>query len=202
MTHYTRFEDIPLFHYDIIKADPAWLFKLRSEKGEDKSPQAQYSCMTIDEIRALRVGDLAASSGCILWLYCTNPMLIEGISTLKAWGFKYVSAGSWAKKYPDKKLKCGCIRKGKYRWGPGYTLRSTNEPYLIGRIGEPKTVNNTPSGFDGVAREHSRKPEEGYAIAERMLVRPNPRRLDLFSRQSRPGWDSFGDEIEKFENTA
>lgn len=201
MTHYERFEDIPLFHYDLIMADPPWLFKLRSEKGEKKSAQAQYDCMLIDDIRKMRVGDLAASTGCILWLWCTNPMLPEGISTLEAWNFKFITAGSWAKKTPDRiKKKTGCVIPGKYRWGGGYVLRSTNEPYLIGRIGDVRTSNRTPGGFDGVAREHSRKPEKCYALAEQMIVgKTDIRRLDLFSRTPREGWDTFGLEADKFD---
>lgn len=30
-------------HYDFIMADPPWRFELRSEAGEDKSPQAHYA---------------------------------------------------------------------------------------------------------------------------------------------------------------
>jgi len=55
-----------------------------------------------------------------------------------------------------------------------------------------------PSCFDGVRREHSRKPEEFYhMITERT---PGLRRADLFSREKREGWDVWGDEVEKFSS--
>jgi len=45
-------------------------------------------------------------------------------------------------------------------------------------------------------REHSRKPDETYARIERLLPGPY---LELFARQSRPGWDGFGDQDELFD---
>ena len=195
MTSFTEFDEIPSFKYNFIMSDPPWQFELRSEKGESKSPQSKYRCMTIEEIRAFDVARIA-SKNCYLWLWVTNPMLLEGISTLEAWGFKFITAGSWAKKTRERDLKCGCVRPGKYRWGPGYVLRSTNEPFLIGRMGE---LDITPiqSGFDGLAREHSRKPEIAYELAEKFM--PKAWRLDMFSRETREGWDNFGDECELFD---
>ena len=195
MTSFDTFSKIPLFKYNLIMADPAWLFELRSDKGEKKSAQAQYDCMTIDEIRALPVQDIAAKD-CLLWLWATNPMLPQALMTLEAWGFNFVTAGSWAKKTAPKPLKCGCERPGKYRWGTGYVLRSTNEPFLIGRVGDPD-IKPVQSGFDGLAREHSRKPEVAYKLAEKLV--PNAWRLDMFSRETREGWDNFGDQADKFD---
>jgi N6-adenosine-specific RNA methylase IME4 len=54
--------------------------------------------------------------------------------------------------------------------------------------------------FDGIAREHSRKPEEFYDICDRVM--PHARRADVFARQHRPGWDSFGNELTKFQGEA
>ena len=195
MTAFTDFDDIPSFRYNLIMSDPPWQFELRSKKGEDKSAQNQYECMTIDEIRAMPVDRIAAKD-CMLWLWATNPMMPEALKTLEAWGFEYVTMGSWAKKTKPKPLKCGHDRPGKYRWGTGYVLRSTNEPFLIGRMGNPQ-IKPIQSGFDGIAREHSRKPEECYPLAEKFV--PKAWRLDMFSRETRPDWDSFGDQFDKFD---
>jgi N6-adenosine-specific RNA methylase IME4 len=57
-----------------------------------------------------------------------------------------------------------------------------------------------PSLFDGVAREHSRKPEEFYRlVVERTLGLD---RCSLFSRETRPGWDGWGNEATKFDEAA
>jgi len=182
--------------YGMIMADPPWSFDLYSDKGNQKSADAKYDCMTIEELENLPVRDIA-SKDCVLWLWATNPMLPQAIDLVSSWGFKYKTAGSWAKKTKEKvRKKCGCKIPGKYRWGTGYVLRSTNEPFIIATLGEPSLSNSVPSGFDGVAREHSRKPEEGYALAEKMF--PAAWRMDLFSREAREGWDNYGNEGELF----
>lgn len=183
------FGDLPPFSFDLIMADPPWLYKLRSEKGEGKSAQAHYKCMPLDEIKAMPVLDLA-SENCLLWLYATNPMLPQGLEVLKAWGFEFATAGSWEK----------TTRHGKQSFGGGYIFRSSNEPILIGTRGEPKTTKSVRSSFRGLARGHSVKPEEGYRQAEKLM--PNARRLELFSRTNRKGWTVWGDEAGKFGEAA
>lgn len=46
-------------------------------------------------------------------------------------------------------------------------------------------------------REHSRKPDEQYGKIERLYPDAD-RKIELFARQQRPGWESFGNETEKF----
>ncbi|WP_349507248.1 MT-A70 family methyltransferase, partial [Agrobacterium pusense] len=120
-------------------ADPPWLYKLRSEKGEGKSAQAHYKCMPLDAIKAMPVLDLA-SENCLLWLWATNPMVIQAYEVLLAWGFDFVTMGSWEK----------MTKNGKQAFGPGYVFRTSNEPILIGRRGEPKTTKSVRSSFAGV----------------------------------------------------
>lgn len=49
-------------------------------------------------------------------------------------------------------------------------------------------------------REHSRKPDEAFAAAEQLML--DARRLELVSRQHRPGWSAWGDQTRKFEEAA
>jgi N6-adenosine-specific RNA methylase IME4 len=42
-------------------------------------------------------------------------------------------------------------------------------------------------------REHSRKPEASYVIIENMY--PELPKIELFARNTRQGWDSWGNEI-------
>ena len=46
-------------------------------------------------------------------------------------------------------------------------------------------------------REHSRKPPEVQERIEQMY--PTLPKLELFARESRPGWDSWGNETTKFD---
>ena len=44
-------------------------------------------------------------------------------------------------------------------------------------------------------QEHSHKPEEQYAVIDRVSGTDGPR-LELFARRRQPGWDVWGNEIE------
>lgn len=181
------FKGLPRYSFDLIMADPPWRFEVRSQKGiTEKGAEGQYSCMTIEDIMNLPVKSLAKPD-CVLWLWSTNPLLRQCLDTLDAWGFEFKTAGTWVK----------TTKHGKIGFGTGYILRSANEPFLIGTRGSPVVAKNVRSAFLGLAREHSRKPEEGYAAAEKMM--PRGRRLELFARHIRPGWSAWGDELEKFK---
>ncbi|WP_281015481.1 MT-A70 family methyltransferase [Rhodoplanes serenus] len=84
--------------------------------------------------------------------------------------------------------------------GTGYRVRTLHEPILVCITGNP-THRPFPSLFDGVAREHSRKPDEFYGVVRRCtpgaLVR-----ADLFSRETREGFIGWGDEHRKFDGAA
>lgn len=164
--------------YGLIMADPPWHYDVWSEKGIAKSPLAHYRTMTDDDIAALPVGDLVQPD-CLLWLWATWPKLPLALRCLEAWGARYVTGGAWDKK----------------RWGTGYVLRSVCEPFLIGAWGEPAADGRSvPNLIHESRRRHSEKPEAAYAAAERLL--PGVRRVELFSRRARAGWDVWGDEVE------
>lgn len=175
----------PFGGFDMIMADPPWLYQLRSSKGEEKAPQAQYACMTLEEVAALPVSALAADNA-VLWLWATNPLLQDAFKIVDAWGFQFKTAGHWVK----------TTKNGKLNFGTGYILRCAGEPFLIAARGAPKTTKSTRSVIMGRIREHSRKPEEAFAAAEQLM--PDARRIEIFSRQKRPGWSNWGNEAEKF----
>lgn len=172
--------------YGLIMADPPWTFATYSPKGHGKSAQKHYGCLSLADINALPVSQLAAPD-CMLMLWATSPMLDVAFTTMAAWGFRYVSQGQWIKRTTG----------GKLAFGTGYRMRSSSEPFLLGTIGNPKNSRSHRNVIDGLRREHSRKPEEAYAWAETYL--PNARRAELFLRTPRPGWDGWGNETEKFK---
>jgi N6-adenosine-specific RNA methylase IME4 len=189
------------FSYELIMADPAWRERMRSKKGELKSPERHYRTMTIAEIKAMPVNHLAAPD-CVLFLWGVWPLMLHGGDpehhfagadasrspigeVMHAWGFRYVTGGAWHKK----------TRHGKTAFGPGYRARSSCEPFLLGIRGRPVNSRSERNLIEGLARAHSQKPEEAYAWCERYL--PGARRAELFSRTARPGWDTWGDEAGK-----
>lgn len=171
--------------FDLIMADPPWSFDNFSAKGERKNAKAHYSCMRLADIKAMPVEILAAND-CVLWLWATNPMLPQAIETLAAWGFQFKTAGHWGK----------MTKNGKIAFGTGYILRGAGEPFLIGTRGSPRTSRSVRSLILAPIREHSRKPDEAFEAAERLM--PDARRIELFARQARPGWAAWGDQIDRF----
>lgn len=172
--------------YSLICADPPWRFSVYSRKtGLKKSADTHYDTMTLDELKALPVAGLAAKD-CLLWLWCTSPMLKIGLDVMDAWGFRYTTQGQWTKR----------TKHGKLAFGTGFCLRSASEPFVIGKRGNPKTTRVVRNLIEGPLREHSRKPDEAYREAERLM--PNARRADLFAREARNGWESWGFEKDKF----
>lgn len=183
------FEPLLPLHYEMIVIDPPWGFDLYSREGAKKSAQAKYDLMRDDEVRSLPVGELA-SMNCLLYCWATAPQLPLAIACVQAWGFEYKSVLMWRK----------VTASGKVRMGTGYRVRTTGEVVVVGTLGNPKQATIPQTIFDGIAREHSRKPDEFYALCDRVM--PHARRCDVFARERRPGWQSFGAQLGKFEAAA
>lgn len=192
--------------YNLIMIDPPWPIEMRSEKGEGKSPNKHYRPMSFEQIAALPVHQLAADN-CILFVWCTWPLLLHGGdpkrhykgadaslskvgACIQAWGFRYVTGGGWLKRKS----------RGGIAFGPGYRVRSALEPFLLAVYGEPKNSRSHRNFIDGLADGHSRKPEEAYTWCESYM--PGARRAELFSRTPRLGWDTWGNEAGKFEGAS
>ncbi len=175
---------------DLIVIDPAWQEELWGEDTGGKSAVSKYRLMPTDEIRKLPVRALA-SNHCWLFMWTIPTMLDVAMDILRYhWHFDYVTRVSWRK----------VSANGKPMLGPGRLVRSRHEDVLIGRVGAPPFRKPLDGLFDGVRREHSRKPEEFYAAVEAFAL--SERRADIFSRQRRPGWEGFGDQLDKFGETA
>lgn len=185
------FDPLPMFGFDLVVFDPPSDFQNYSAKGEKKGPRAQYETMSDAEVAALPVGQLVGpNSWCLLW--ATAPKLDVNIGWLRGWGFRFVTEIVWRKVYPS----------GKPAMGTGYVARTMHESVLVGAIGSPAYRKPFPSLFDGVRRQHSRKPEEFYRLIDEQFAPAHMRRADIFSRQPREGWASFGKEANKFDEVA
>jgi N6-adenosine-specific RNA methylase IME4 len=172
--------------YGTILADPPWRFKLRSEKNLTKSPQGQYACMDLPAIAALPVTALCQPNACLV-MWATAPMLPQAFTLMTAWGFTYKSAGAWAKQSSTGKS---------WAFGTGYCYRSATEFFLLGTRGKPKLRSRSIRNLIvAPVREHSRKPDQMHADVEALCPGPY---AELFARQTRPGWDCWGNETEKF----
>ncbi|MFA9204874.1 MAG: MT-A70 family methyltransferase [Bacteroidia bacterium] len=174
--------------YRAILADPPWAFATRSPKGQGKSASQHYPMMDTAAIQALPVRELADPSGCALILWATAPMLGEAFDTMTDWGFKHVSTGAWAKQSPTGKS---------WAFGTGYRYRNAAEFWLLGTMGRvPMGARNIRNLIVAPVREHSRKPDVMHEMVEAGFQGPY---LELFARQSRENWTTWGLERGKFD---
>jgi N6-adenosine-specific RNA methylase IME4 len=218
------FGDLPQFRYGAILVDPPWRMKMYSAKGMGRSPDGErairpdgyyrngqrcnnperhYATMSLDEIKALPVGDLAATD-CVLFMWAIDPMLPQAFEVAAAWGFTYKTvAFYWAKERrvtSNRHKLHEDLNHKRFPIGTGYWTRSNPEQCLLFVCGQPKRLSAAVRKLIiSPRREHSRKPNDCAAGIEKLVAGPY---LELFSRESRPGWDCWGNQAGHFAEAA
>lgn len=185
--------------YQVIYADPPWQQKAgrkiggyKMENGKqlfvsesNSSLDLPYPTMTVDEIAAIPVKNIVAKDA-HLFMWVTNKYLLKAEKVINAWGFKYVTCITW--------------KKNKMGGGLGGTVRGTSEFLLFCRRGNLKATGIIPESVIEAKRPyvngapcHSKKPE----VFAKMIEDVSPgKRLEMFARSQRPGWDVFGNQVE------
>lgn len=191
------FTDLPRGHYKAILADPPWAF--RTYSGSDVVPargEQPYRTMSIDDICSLPVSSIA-DNHCVLFMWTCWPVLKDSFKVIEAWGFTYKTcAFSWMKADP---YRLFADDKTPFA-GMGYWTRANTEPCLLATRGKPKRINaDVRQGIIAPRREHSRKPDDIHGRIERLVAGPY---IELFARQSRPGWTTWGNQSTKFDEVA
>lgn len=182
--------------FGAILADPPWRFATRSTKGRGRSPDGAdphgrarlYETMTLDAIKALPVADLAAPN-CALFVWAIDPMIPEALDVGRAWGFTFKTlAFVWA--------KTAIHDPRRFPMGTGYWTRANPETCILFTRGRPQRLaRDVPRLIVAPRREHSRKPDETRGRIERLVAGPY---VELFARQSAPGWRAWGNQIDRF----
>ena len=174
--------------YNVIYADPPWSFKTFSDKGKDRSPENHYNVMSLQDICNLPVNNIANDDS-VLLMWVVDPLLDKAFKVIEAWGFKYKTVGfTWAK---TNKKTTGFFT------GLGYWTRGNPEMCLLATKGKPKRISKSvPQLVVEQRREHSRKPDIIYNHIENLLEGPY---IELFARTQRSGWDSWGNQTDKFK---
>lgn len=177
--------------YRAILADPPWRFRTWSETNQGRAASNHYELLTLDQIMALPVQDMAADD-CILFCWAVNPMIPQALKTIEAWGFTYKTvAFTWAKRTVTDKA---------WHMGLGYWNRQNTETCFLATRGKPKRISKSVRQLIVTPRrEHSRKPDEIYSRIEALVDGPY---LEMFARQQWPGWDVMGNETDKFQVAA
>ena len=189
------FPELPKKKYSVIYADPPWHYNGKmqfdlsgtSKKNPDwekdifiSSACFKYPTLRTKELMQLPVKAIAEDDA-LLFMWSTNPHLDQAISLGKAWGFDYKTvAFVW----------------NKMNHNPGQYTLSYCELCLLfkrGRIPRPRGARNVKQLVEIPRRGHSKKPIQ---VAEGIMqMFPEQSKIELFARDKRDGWDSWGNEF-------
>jgi N6-adenosine-specific RNA methylase IME4 len=173
--------------FKTILADPPWRFQNRTGKmAPEHKRLSRYPTMKLGEIKALPVSGVA-DDPCHLYLWAPNALLPEGLEVMEAWGFQYKSNIVWEKIRKDGQPD------GR---GVGFYFRNVTELLLFGTRGTANTRTLPPARSQvnllrAMKREHSRKPDEIFAVIESCSCSPY---LELFARGTRENWVLWGNQ--------
>lgn len=171
---------MPFGPYDVVLADPPWRFRNFRRSGIignwRGTAQKHYATMELPDICALPVSDMLADEA-VLFLWAVGAQLPEAFQVMEAWGFEYKSQRIWVKPHI----------------GVGHWVRNRHENLLIGTRGgmSPPAPSVRPdSVIEAPRNEHSAKPPLVHDEIEKMF--PAARRIELFARECKKGWDVWG----------
>jgi len=172
--------------YSIIICDPPWDYGGQTQHGgkgnkDTGSALRYYPTMTVKEmIDQINPIDWAEED-CLLFMWSSWPHLNQAIALGEAWGFRYVHTPFiWHKQ----------------KTNPGFYTMTQTEPVLCfkrGKIPKPRGTRNERQVVEWLRGRHSEKPREVQDRITRMF--PTQRKLEMFARESYPGWDCWGNEV-------
>lgn len=162
--------------FDVVYADPPWMQGQLGKYGAIN----HYRLMSTKQIKEMPVAELCKKD-VVLFLWSTNGVMKHAIEVMEAWGFKYRTYFVWCKN----------------GLGLGQPLRNSTEICLVGIKGHMQHAFNGQMNWGFLPKQnHSHKPEEMYAIIERLY--PGSSYLELFARNrpSNKDWYIWGDQAE------
>lgn len=174
--------------YNIVYADPPWMFSSREYKSDGFSPLSdRYEVHGKDWIKSLPVSKITAEDAA-LFMWSTDSHLKEAIEVIESWGFKYITvAFVWNK----------LTVTGKDAITVGAWTIKNSELCLFGTKGKMlkyKKDNTVRQRVDALRTKHSRKPDE---VRNRIVqLFGDLPRIELFARERFDGWDFVGNAID------
>jgi N6-adenosine-specific RNA methylase IME4 len=161
--------------YRIIYADPPWDYGSHAQAPGQTSSADHYAVMDIEAICAEPIKDHVEDDA-VLFLWVTSPFLEKALPVVRAWGFEYKASFVW----------------DKIKHNVGHYNSVRHELLLICTRGSclPDTKELIDSVQNIERGEHSEKPVEFFDIIETLYTRG--RRLQMYGRKHRPGWDTHG----------
>lgn len=162
--------------FSTIVIDPPWDWGDEGDQDQLGRARPDYATMSKAQLLELPLPNLS-DEDCHIYLWITNRSLPKGFELLDRWGFRYVTAITWAKPH----------------FGMGNYFRGQTEHVLFGVKGSQPLKRKDVGTLFTAARGkggHSSKPPEFYDLVE--SCSPGPY-LEMFSRSDRDGWKTWGE---------
>tara|TARA_B110001454_G_scaffold149306_1_gene138699 strand:+ start:203 stop:757 length:555 start_codon:yes stop_codon:yes gene_type:complete len=181
---------VTIAKYSIVYADPPWDYKGQKQhagigKSDTGGAVSHYDTMKLGEIMALDVSAITDPKECLLFMWSSSPHLPQALDVMMAWGFSWATvAFVWDKQ----------------KVNPGFYTMSQVELCLVGKKGkipQPRGARNVRQFISEMRGGHSSKPVTVRERIEQMF--PDQRKIELFARDTAPGWDSWGEGVGKKE---
>jgi N6-adenosine-specific RNA methylase IME4 len=166
-------------------------FAIGVQRGRGRNAISHYDCLDFASLAALPVAELAAEN-CALFLWATDPLLPRAFELIQAWGFEYKTvAFYWVK------LNRAAKHGADFFTGLGYWTRANPEQCLLATRGKPmRRAKDVRRLVVEKRRERSRKPDSVREPIERLVTGPY---LELFARETKPGWGCLGNQAGLFD---
>ncbi len=185
----------PTKSYDIVYADPPWFYY--GSKIKDAAAAKHYPLMDQAELAKLPIRSIM-NKRAVLFLWSTGPRLNFAIELIASWRLYYRGvAYVWVKTNSKGQPICGqgvppTFTKPTTEFVLAATTISSGRPFPILELRQGQVVMEPRA-------EHSRKPAVFRDRIEALCGQRS--RIELFSRESATGWDSWGAEAGKLDET-
>jgi len=180
--------------YHVMMIDPPWPVNFTATPGCKYFPAGRtkddlaYQPLQVSEIFGLLDSQILPQAVYkhVIFMWTLDKYLIRTDSAMSKRGYKRHTRIIWNK------------QKG---FCPAWTLQQVHE-YLVWYFKPTfRKIHEDQKGrwssiLHERSRSHSQKPEIAYQMIEALY--PNEKKLDVFSRQKRKGWDQFGDQCDHF----
>lgn len=172
---------LPEDEYQVYVIDPPWKYG-RLYDSKTSRVASPYIERPTEIILEQLQNKLKPYKDSIMFLWTTHRFIWDAKMILDELEYEYKAIITWDKE----------------KLGMGSWLRMQCEFCLLGIKGKPIwELTNERDIIREARRQHSRKPEKFYDMI--LKLTPDMKRADIFTRTKRDGFDSFGDEIDKYE---
>jgi N6-adenosine-specific RNA methylase IME4 len=195
---------LPPGKFSVIIVDAAWDMK-RIDTIVALSPkELDYDTMSNEEIRNFFQNYVVpiAADDCHLFVWVPQTYLPFALSMLTELGFTYGYLHTWHKTtgfqpFNRPKYNSEFVIYA-YKGSPKFVDTTAFSTCFPNFTKETEIDDEEALAIENTSRQHSRKPDLFYDTIRRVT---DGRRIDMFSRESREGFDQFGDQVRAFVET-